>query len=132
MKDRGPTESAIQISVCQWWAYAHKGLGVAKESRLFHVPNGGHRSARTAGRMKQEGVRRGVADFLLLVPRGTFHGLAIEMKRPGGRLRPEQEEFLRDLLADGYCTAVCFSLEDAARALTFYLKIPNRPKSGLD
>lgn len=123
MKYRGPNESEIQQSVVQWWALAHKGLGISRESRLFHVPNGGYRSARTAGRMKAEGVRKGVADFLLLVPRAGYHGLAVEMKRPGGRLRPEQEDFLRDLLADGYCTAVCFSLDDAIRSLTFYLKL---------
>lgn len=123
MKYIGPNEEEIQISVVQWWALAHRGLGIANESRLFHVPNGGYRSRRTAGRMKAAGVRKGVADFLLLVPRGGYHGLAIEMKRPGGILRPEQKEFLQGLLADGYVTAVCFSLDDAMRSISYYLKL---------
>lgn len=124
----GPNESEIQQSVVAWWALAHRGLGVNRESRLFHVANGGFRSRRTAGRLKAEGVRKGIADFLLLIPRSGYHGLAIEMKRPGGHLRPEQTEFLRDLVADGYCTAVCFSLDDAIKVLTHYLtKLPQRP-----
>lgn len=120
-----PNESEIQQSVVLWWALAHRGLGVARESRLFHVPNGGFRSRRTAGRFKAEGVRKGIADFLLLVPRGPYHGLAIEMKRPGGALRPEQKEFLADLTADGYCTSVCFSLDDTIKVLTHYLTVRN-------
>lgn len=47
---------------------------------LFAVPNGGHRSAAEAVIMQAEGVTPGVSDLLLLVPRGDYHGLCIEMK----------------------------------------------------
>ena len=42
---------------------------------LFHVPNGGARSKATAGRLKAEGVKPGVPDLCLPVPRGAYHGL---------------------------------------------------------
>ena len=47
---------------------------------LFAVPNGGHRDATEAKIMMVEGVTPGVSDLLLLVPRGQYHGLCIEMK----------------------------------------------------
>ena len=64
---------------------------------LFHVPNGGHRNKATAGRLKAAGVKAGVPDLLLLVPRGRYHGMACELKMPGGRLSPSQRTWLEAL-----------------------------------
>lgn len=121
------SESQIQRAVIRWWGFAHRGLGVASESRLFSIPNGGKRSIITASIMKAEGARKGAVDFMLLVPRGGYHGLLLEMKRPGGQLTPEQKQFLKDHLDDGYGTAVCFTSEQAINVITFYLRLPAKP-----
>lgn len=42
---------------------------------------------------------RGVADILGILPDGRF--LAIEVKVPGGKLRPEQEEFRDNVIKRG-------------------------------
>ncbi len=47
---------------------------------LFAVPNGGHRHPATGAKLKAEGVKPGVPDLWLPVPRNLFHGLVIELK----------------------------------------------------
>src|SRR5579884_3639771 len=85
------SEEEEQIALLQRCRYAEPRcpeLGL-----LFAVPNGGFRFQRTAARMKAAGVKPGVPDLFLLVARGCFHGLFIEMKRrQGGRLSEEQVE----------------------------------------
>ena len=93
------------------------------ELRLFHaIPNGGHRSRRTAGRLKAEGVRPGVPDYFLPVSRGGAHGLYIELKRTkGGRVEKEQRVWLAALAEQGYCTAVARGWEEAWAVIRDYL-----------
>ena len=48
---------------------------------FFSVPNGGKRGKVEAAIMKGEGLVKGVADTLLLVPNEKYHGLCIEFKK---------------------------------------------------
>lgn len=96
------------------------------ELRLFHaIPNGGHRSKRTAGQMKAEGVRRGVPDYCLPVARGGYHGLYIELKNATGRASPEQRQWLADLTAQGYRAVLVRQWEAAWDELRSYLAADN-------
>jgi hypothetical protein len=88
---------------------------------LFHVPNGGHRSKATAGRLKAAGVKAGVPDLLLLVPRGSYHGMACELKIPGGRLLPSQRAWLEALNRFGYYAVVAFGADEALEKFVAYL-----------
>jgi len=114
-------ESDSQQAVIGWFAYSHKVLGV-KEHLLFACPNGGRRSAREASRLKREGVRAGVPDLILLVPKGKFHGLVLEMKSTVGVVRPSQKEFMADVGALGYLAVVAYNTEQAIAAITNYLR----------
>lgn len=69
---------------------------------LFAIPNGGERNAIVAAKMKAEGVRRGVPDLFLPVPRGLWHGLFIELKAGRNTASPEQKEWIARLSAQGY------------------------------
>lgn len=89
---------------------------------LFHIPNGGKRDAREAARFKRMGVKAGVPDLFLPVPRGKYHGLFIELKSPGGRLSDHQKEWLKLLSASGYAACVCFGFEEAVRDIVNYLE----------
>lgn len=96
------------------------------ELRLFHaIPNGGHRSRRTAGAMKAEGVRRGVPDYCLPVARGGFHGLYIELKNATGRASLEQRQWIADLTEQGYRAVVVRQWEAAWDELRSYLAADN-------
>lgn len=61
-------ESQIQRACVRWFGLQHREL----DGLLFAVPNGGRRGKVEAAIMKAEGVYPGVADLLLLVPRGRW------------------------------------------------------------
>lgn len=95
---------------------------------VFSVPNAGAGAQRgQAGKMKAEGVRAGVADVFVSVPRlkntGEIRtpGYYLEFKRPKQKQRPEQVEFQRAVTAQGYAYSVVFSAEEAWMRLTSYL-----------
>ncbi len=91
---------------------------------LFAVPNGGWRAGKTAAILKQEGVKPGVPDVWLPVPRGGKHGLVIEMKchKRDSRVRPYQKVWLEALAQQGYQTEVAWDWEQAREQLLTYLK----------
>lgn len=84
-------------------------------------PNGGHRSKRTAGLIKAEGVRRGPPDYWFPVRRSDFIGLVIELKTETGRPSTEQREWLAHLRATGWRAELCRGHEQAIAVLRDYL-----------
>ena len=115
-----PTEAQEQSWLFEWAEYA--ALKWPEVKLMFHVPNGGKRSAKEAARFKREGVKAGVPDIFLPAPRGTFHGLFLELKRQsGGRVSEAQREMLNALKAQGYCVAVCKGFHAAADTIEKYL-----------
>ena len=102
------------------WAQLHESRW--PELRLLHaIPNGEHRSKIAGSRLKAEGVRRGVPDLDLPVARGGWHGLRIELKAQGGRVKPEQRQWLSDLTDQGYRAEVCVGWETARDLILEYL-----------
>lgn len=75
---------------------------------FFHVPNGGKRSKAEAARLKAMGTRAGVPD-LIFIHQGRF--LGIELKTEDGRLSPEQDRCIADLMLAGADVDVCRSLD---------------------
>ena len=88
-----------------------------------HVPNGGRRGKREAGRLKAEGVAAGVPDYLVFSgPRGSrlrhLAGIAVELKRrKGGRVEPVQTEWLVQLERLGWHAFVARGADDAISQL---------------
>ncbi len=121
-KRRDNAESRAQQAVVDWWNHNHEQFGIT-QCLLFAVGNGGARSAITGAIMKREGVRRGTSDLLLLVPRGRFHGMALEMKTEDGAATPEQRVFLAAVTEQGYLARICHSVESAMNEITEYLKL---------
>ena len=115
-----PSEGKEQATLMNWvkmqsWRWPEAAL-------LFHIPNGGGRSKAEAGRFKAEGVKAGVPDLFLPVPRGEFHGLFIEMKRiAGGRVSDEQKDWIRMLREQGFRVEVCKGWQAAAEVIADYL-----------
>lgn len=106
-----PTEHEEQRLFVQWFRRTYP------ETRIFAIPNGGARSMATAGRLKAEGVARGVPDLFIPAWR-TF----IEMKRvKGGRLSPDQEDWKAHLESIGYRVWVCAGFEGAKREVDTWL-----------
>ena len=122
-------EHAEQVLLMQWWALAHQQFGVP-EQLLFVFLYGGERNIIVAARMKKEGVRAGVPDLFLAVPKGEFHGLFIEMKKPkGGRVSKNQSSMMKLLSEQGYRSKVCCGWVEARAEIERYLRQqPNTPK----
>ena len=115
------SEDTEQMRVFDWahWKRArHPELFL-----LHHIPNGGSRNAAEAAKLKAMGVKAGVPDIHLPVPKGGYNSLWIELKAEGGRIRPEQREFLQAAAEyGGYCV-VCYGADAAIAVLEDYLNL---------
>ena len=112
------TETILQQHCVKWFRLQYpKAAGL-----LFSIPNEGKRSKANSWRMKAEGMRAGVSDLFLAIPRSVYNGLWIEMKTQKGVLSAEQKEFQADMQAQGYATTVCRSIEEFMNAIRIYLK----------
>ena len=115
------SEHAEQSMVIKWFRLQYPLL----EKCLWAIPNGGMRHIRTAVKLKEEGVAAGVSDLFLMVSRGEKHGMFIEMKAKGGKLQPNQKEFLNTAIYMGYEGVVCFGFDEAKSAIKKYLSNQN-------
>ena len=139
-KKRGHPEHDEQVKVFEWAeiiSNKHPELKL-----LMAIPNGasyggGGGRWNIAKRMKAEGVRSGVPDIFLPVPRregrmqvlnvvgwnDIFHGLWIEMKAGKNKPNKQQEWWLKELEVMGYRTRVCYSAEEAIEEIQEYLNL---------
>lgn len=113
-------ESQEQQKLITWWRLACHHYAVP-ECLLFAVPNGGMRSVKTAVRLKAEGVRAGIPDMMLAVPRAGHNGLFIELKQGKGRLSLAQKATLALLERQGYAVCVPYGFEAAKSEIEKYL-----------
>ena len=114
-----PTEDEEQA-----WLFSWAEISTARfpELRLMHhIPNGGKRSKAEAARFKRMGVKAGVPDIFLPVPRGGYHGLYIELKALDGKPSAEQNRFLTAVGEQGYFAAVAYGGQAAAEMIVRYL-----------
>lgn len=88
---------------------------------MYATPNGGHRHVLIAVKLKAEGVKAGVPDIFLPVPRRKYHGLYIELKVGRNRPTAKQKWWLEQLAKQGYAIAVCYGWEEARSVIEAYL-----------
>ena len=111
------SESQIQHDCMTWFAMQYPKI----EKMIFAVPNGGKRTPKDGARMKYEGVKRGVADIILLIPKKGFASLCIEMKTPKGKQQDEQKEWQREAEKYHNKYVVCHSLAEFMKEVNTYL-----------
>lgn len=104
----GP-EDILQMQVMRWLAVAAPGLCA------FHPANGGYRNPREAKKLKDMGVKPGVADLCVMLPEGRV--AFIEMKAGKGRQTDTQRAFQADCARLGAPYAVCRSIDDVEQTL---------------
>jgi hypothetical protein len=112
-------ESILQRNCVTWFRLQYR----AHAPLLFAVPNGGGRSRVEAAIMKAEGVTPGVADLILLTPRGGYGSLCIEMKttaKGSGQSRAQREwQLLAEAHGNRY--AVVRSFEEFQAVVNDYM-----------
>lgn len=125
-------EAGHQKALFQW---AEISRNIHPELRWLHsVPNGAHVTPVQAKVLLAEGLRAGVPDIFLDVPRAHFHGLRIELKAPEqrdakgtiakrkGAASDLQKEWLTHYRNNGYAAFVAYGWEDAQDKILMYLK----------
>jgi len=113
------TEAQHQINVMRWSMTVRDRY--PELALLFHIPNGGSRDLREAAHMKEQGVKPGVPDLCLPVPRGKYHGLYVEMKTPSGRQSQDQKWWAKKLREQGYFVALARGWGSAVHVIEWYL-----------
>lgn len=110
-----PTEAQEQEALIEYCDYFH--------IPVVHIPNEGKRSYRNGANMKAQGLRRGFPDLFFPIPRGNYHGLFIELKRPDkkARVSHEQKKWIDFLNGHGYCAVVAYGQDHAMRVIKDYL-----------
>jgi hypothetical protein len=113
------SEHEEQVEIFKWAKF--KESAIPGLQLMFAVPNGGLRNKKVAANLKKEGVKAGVPDIMLPVPRGKFHGLFIELKFGKNKPTATQVWWLDRLLQEKYAVKVCYGAGEAIEIITKYL-----------
>jgi hypothetical protein len=107
---RNHPEDAIQRGIVQFLKFS-----AAPGVYFSAIPNGGFRAHLEAAIMNGLGVKKGIADLMIIAPGGRAHFL--EVKAPTGRMRPEQLQFETWCRTYDVPHAVVRSIDEAVAAL---------------
>jgi hypothetical protein len=109
------SEATIQKTVIHWVRLQPK-----IKKLVIHIPNEGKRSVRYGRLLKDMGMVPGASDLFIAMPSHGFNGAWIELKSKNGVLTPEQADFLNDMSAQNYFTAVCRSIDETIKIIKWY------------
>lgn len=121
-------EQIIQINYINWF---NEKFPEYKDD-LYHFANERKCSVQEGRLLKRMGVKKGVFDFFLAVPRNkyvtcgndysfTYHGFWIELKTLNGKKSKEQIEFGKRQESMGYHAVFAFGLDEAKQKTLEYL-----------
>lgn len=117
LRNMKQSETTEQIKLFKWAEINEQFVPELK--LLHHVPNEGKRTNGTV--LKAAGLKTGVPDIVLSVPRRGFHGLYIELKFGSGKVSKSQKEFMKLLAMQNYKTQVAYGAEEAREIIRWYL-----------
>lgn len=92
---------------------------------IFAIPNGGHRTARAASLMMYEGQKGGTPDIFIPIPRGSYHGMFLEVKTDKGNASAKQKVKLALYERMGYYTVVAKGFDACVGHLERYFFLPD-------
>lgn len=111
-------EYKMQLKVFE--AFERMALVEPLYKMIFPVPNGQYRT----GQRMEAGVKSGVPDFVVAVPRFPYHGAYIELKVKRNTPSPDQERWMEALTAQGYyCQVISDSVEKVVNTVVWYLSL---------
>jgi hypothetical protein len=113
------SEHLEQKAIMKWMSIQF----ISEYESTFAIPNGGSRHPAVGKKLKLEGVKAGVPDIFMALPRGQYHGLFIEYKTLNGRLQKTQREWLARLAESGYKAVCCNGIDAAMSEISNYLKM---------
>ena len=116
--------SRLQAGCVKWFRYQYSEY----KDLLFSIPNGlpifdKELRVKIYNRLNREGLKAGVPDLFLAVPKGIYHGAFIEIKYWDDRLRKNQFDMIQLLTAQNYKCLVVNSLDEFIKGVDEYLII---------
>lgn len=124
-------EDKEQEAVIEWASWHQTPDGHSIADHLIAIPNEGKRSGKLGKAMKRRGLTPGASDLFLAIPRGTMHGMWIEMKKQRQHFRGQKEAenaFSKDqrgfqslMRTMQYEVACCYGAEEAINRICTYL-----------
>jgi len=108
-------EDALQISVATYLDL----LNIT----WCHVANERKTSQKTGRRLKNKGVKSGVPDCVIFEPKGTYNGLALELKIKPNKTTYNQKEWLKKLSDNKWMAEVAYNFDEAKIVIDNYLRL---------
>ncbi|WP_447875175.1 VRR-NUC domain-containing protein [Serratia fonticola] len=121
-KVRHEPELEEQAALITWANKTDIG-GVRIGEYLLHIPNEGKRGPKARKDAKRLGLRAGVSDLFLALPRGGYAGLWLEMKAIDGKPTAEQVSWLNKMIGSGYAAVLCYGFIQAKERIESYLQM---------
>jgi len=115
-----------QCAVVEWFKLfypKYEGCIISSENGAHLAGSKGQRTAKIA-RAKKAGMKPGVSDLFIAVPRGNFSGLWIEMKDKGKNktsVSQLQIEHLMLMVTMGYASNWCAGANEAIAVISDYM-----------
>lgn len=94
-----------------------------KQIPVYHIPNEARRTPQGGAWQKRQGLRPGVPDLCVPVPRGKYGALYIEMKSKRGKITHNQAEWIHRLRDCGNCAFVCYGADIALQLIDWYMAL---------
>lgn len=110
-------EQVEHINIVNWFNYQFPELA----DDLHHFANERRCSIQQGRTLKRMGVKKGVSDFFLALPRQGYHGLWLELKVNKGKLTKEQNAFIDRKNQRNYLALACWGFEAAKEVISTYL-----------
>lgn len=111
-------ERIDHINTVNWFKHHYPEL----DADFHHFANERRCTPQEGQMLKRMGVKRGVADFFLALPRNGKAGLWIELKVGTNKPSKEQQAFLDRKAQRGYETVCVWGTDAAREAIKAYLK----------
>lgn len=114
-KPKPLSEKLIHKAVMQW-VRLHKDIA----PYIFHIPNEGKRDKHYGLLLKRMGMKSGVFDIFIMMPRHGYGGAWIELKRENGKMTSAQKQFELEAQSQNFFTAMCPSIDSAIEMIDWY------------
>lgn len=114
-------EAVHQTAIFRWSRDENVRKRFPELALLHHVKNEEKGGVRAVAIDRAMGVKPGVPDICLPVPRNGKHGLYIELKSEGGRTSAAQDWWGERLQDQGYAWYVAHGAQEAVDIISRYL-----------
>lgn len=110
-----------QIEQCRLFDWIRSRPDI--EPFAMHIANERETSAIEGSLLKRMGVKRGVSDVFIAIPKGEYHGFWLELKAGKGKPTDFQKKFMATMTTQGYMSVCVTGYESARLVIEQYMAL---------